>query len=666
MYLDPSPIGKGITAETWTQKNRTIMSTFRPNTNEIAVFVAGKKAAEEFPVEQHATEQDNTIFLYQASIPKIRVQFIKETFDVFTNTTSKNPYTAAFLYRENYDQYHESIVRYLDELKERSSSTMEIDDAEDIIKELHMVKDIDSIWKLAEHMFLVSDDEKPIALLLSEWIEGVEGSEEFDSIGKELAAHRAKIQHPDFWPYVNKCILRGMRKAVLFMVEEAWKEEDNDDVADALEGFQKILRGIPTTQTTVRDSKIKERHYKWQEECRKFARSSAVKALGDEASKTISILTGDLEDIFATSDSWKDALVAILLYTDPDRQRQDIGSTLDICISHFMTENDMTLVDRIIIAILQMDAIMTIRYSSSFDNPWLVAHLADVLQQHGFLDLDGVTLQEMTSSGLKTSIRDFYFINYAQSLISNTELWAIIAGYFLRCGHTGRTMLSTWICHVPLDSTEKANDVLAFCKENNLQESLQSINRVAGVEQEKLGRYDLAIEHFIASRDNDRVAKVVDNLMRKFFKDPSLDLFQSLGSLVELRVPNEHVEFLCLYSKFQQQKRAKKDALAGRQLMDLLAQEKAPKKYWGALLFDALPLLENKKLVFTSRDTYDLMRCLEEVVGSPHKTEYLQWLPCAIAAEGVSTEDRVLQLDVIRLSLAKNLARAMVHEPSYE
>jgi len=103
--------------------------------------------------------------------------------------------------------------------------------------------------------------------------------------------------------------------------------------------------------------------------------------------------------------------------------------------------------------------------------------------------------------------------------------------------------------------------------------------------------------------------------------------------------------------------------LAGRQLVDLLSLEKAPKKYWALLLFDALPLLESKKLVFSSADTYELMRCLEEVVGSPHMSEYLQLLPPTIAIDSVSTEDRVLQLDVIRLSLAKNLARALVHEP---
>jgi hypothetical protein len=47
LQLDPSPIGKGVTAYSWAKTNRTLRSTFRPTTNEIAVYVAGRKAAEE-------------------------------------------------------------------------------------------------------------------------------------------------------------------------------------------------------------------------------------------------------------------------------------------------------------------------------------------------------------------------------------------------------------------------------------------------------------------------------------------------------------------------------------------------------------------------------------------------------------------------------------------
>ncbi|KAF9425389.1 Nucleoporin nup85 [Podila epigama] len=661
LFLHPSPIVKDSSVESWTQSNRTIRSAFRPSTNEIAVFVAGKKAAEEFPVEQQVTERDNTIFFCQPSIPKCRIPFIQKMFDVFANTTNKNPYGAQFVYRENYDQYLQGIKEYQKTLDEESKNSMETNETQETTKELQVTKDINAIWELAESMFLTSDDERPIALLLSEWLVKHE-EEPFIETGVDLIGFRGKLLHPDFWPYVNKCILRGMRKAAMFMLEQALGEEEAEDIADALEGLLRLLRGIPTLQTTIRDSKLKERHFKWQQDCRKFALSPAHKHLGQEAATTLDILTGDLDAIFGQTDSWRDALVAILLYTDPDRPRQDVGSTVELCVSHYLRGKDIVLVDRIKISILEMDAIKTVRYCSSFDNPWLVAHLADVLHQYGFLDISGMTPQDLSSSGVNSSIRDFFIINYAQSLISNPDLWEVIAGYLLYCGQTGRAMLSTWICHVPLDSPAKATKVLEFCKDNNLVDSLQSINRVTGVEEEKLGRYDLAIQHFIASKDNDRVAKVVDNIIREHLKN-NLDLIDSLGTLAESKIANEHVDFLRLYAKFHHYRKADKIMLAGRQLIELLSLEKAPKKYWAMLLFDALPLVENKRLVFGSTDTYALMHCLEAVVSSPYKSTYLQLLPPSIATDQVSTDDRVLQLNVLRLSFAKNLARALVHEP---
>lgn len=39
---------------------------------------------------------------------------------MFSNTTNKNPYTAAFAYRENYDLYLKGIKKYQIELEVRS------------------------------------------------------------------------------------------------------------------------------------------------------------------------------------------------------------------------------------------------------------------------------------------------------------------------------------------------------------------------------------------------------------------------------------------------------------------------------------------------------------------------------------------------------------------
>ncbi|KAG0244877.1 Nucleoporin nup85 [Mortierella sp. GBA43] len=616
LHLDPSPIGKGVTAQAWTQSNRTIRATFRPCTNEIAVFVAGKRAAEDFNKKQQSSTEDNTVFLCQASIPESRIPFINQTFGVFLNTTTKDPYKAPEVYRQHYEQYYEVIQRYLLQLYEESKNDMVTGDTDMGVQELELVEGFSSIWKLAESLFLTTDSEKPIAFMFSEW----------------LSAHDAD-------QFVN--------------------DETDDKTADALEGFLKVLKGIPSSKTFLPDGRSLERHRKWQEGCEKFSKSPQLSLLGEDGAKAMAILTGDVETILDLTTSWEEAFSAILLYTNPDCSRHDLSPILRICIPKYLGDSEVSLLDRIKLSILEMDAIKTLRHCGNF-HPWLVAHLADVFNQYGYLDMSDLQLQ---TTGWDSDIRDFFVVSYAQSLMSDSNLWEAIAGYLLNSGHAGRTILSEWICHVPLGSSRKAQKVLRFCKDNNLDDSLQSINRVMAVEEERRGQYALAIQHFIASRDNDRVARLTDNLMMNYLQNGDLDLEDALASIPD-HTSNDHVEFLRSYAKFHQDYKSGDVRSAGRKVIDLLTSGKAPKKYWTVILLDALPLLENKHVViFDTKDTYEMMRCLEDVVGSQYKAEYLQPFPKGPLSSTLTVEEREKQLNVVRLSLVRNAARSLVHAP---
>ncbi|KAF9174711.1 Nucleoporin nup85 [Mortierella sp. AD010] len=633
MYLDPSPINKETSVKSWAQSNRTLAATFRPSTNEIAVFVAGKKAAEEF---------------------------IMQMFGVFLNTTTMDPRKSPESYKRNFNQYYEGIKRYLLQLYEQSKNDMDTEETANNNVELELMEGIGAIWRLAECMFFTRDEEKPIAFMYSEWLSAHDSGLDLD-IGETLLASAGRLSHPRFWPYINQCLLRGMKKSVVFMVEQTLSDEADEDVADALESFLKLLKGIPASESSILGGKAYERHMKWREACEKFGKSSQVSRLGTGGAKAVSILTGDIDTILDVTESWEEAFAAILLYTNPDCPRHELLLILKICVEKYLQGIEISILDKIKVSILEMDPIKTLRHCGNY-HPWLVAHLADVLQQHDYLDMADLQLQDI-AVGFDSDIRDFFIVSYAQSLMSNTNLWEAIAGYLLKCGHIGKSTLSEWICHVPLESPRKAHKVLKFCKENGLTDSLQSINRVMGVEEEKRGQYALAIQHFIASNDDDRVAKVVDNLMRNYLQDGNLDLEDTLASISSQSF-NRHVDFLRSYVKFQQDYKNGNLRSAGQTLRKLLTIGKAPIKYWAVILFDAIPLLENKQeVIFDSNDTYELMWCLEEIVGSQHKAEYLQLLPTSVSSATSTVAEREQQLNVVRLSLVRNLARSLVHPP---
>lgn len=60
--------------------------------------------------------------------------------------------------------------------------------------------------------------------------------------------------------------------------------------------------------------------------------------------------------------------------------------------------------------------------------------------------------------------------------------------------------------------------------------------------------------------------------------------------------------------------------------------------FWSILLTDAIPLLESEEVLFSSEDTFILMRCVEEHGNDP------------------KFEDK---LEIFRLAAARNLARAL-------
>ncbi|KAF8945103.1 Nucleoporin nup85 [Haplosporangium gracile] len=665
LHLDPSPIKKGVSADSWAKTNRTLRSTFRPTTNEIAVYVAGRKAAEEFPTKQKSSVEDNAIFLCQAAIPESRIPvktrtFIKQTFGVFLDIASKNPYKAGGSsdYKYHLERYNKTIEEHLAHLyvESKTNDTLEIE------QETALMESFSAVWQLAEAVFLTSDGKRPIAFMFNEWLATHDASQDTE-LGKTLLVDSSKLTHPDFWSYIRRCLLRGMIESAIFILEQTLNDEEEEQVARALEDLVRVLKDAPSFEKTFPPGELHTRHMKWKEECKKFTQSKHVKHLGKGAKEVMKVLSCDVEEIIDVSDRWEEAVSGTFLFVHPDCERENIGQILEICLPFFLKSTDVTLLDRIKIAILQLDDVKTIRLCGEF-HPWLVAHLSTVLQQYGYLDMSALDLQDIAAQGWDSNIHEFFVIGYAQSLMSNLSLWEIVAGYLLRCGHTGRSTLSEWICHVPLDSSEKAHKVLKFCEENDLNDSLRSINRVMAVEEEKRGEYSQAIQHFIVSKDLDRVAKVVDNLVLGYLERGQFDLDDTLESIEALDTTSSHVHFLRSYAGFHRDYKNGKLALAGEALIKLLSSGTVPKKYWIVLLLDALPLLENKQqVIFDSSDTFVLMRSLEELVGSQYRSEYLQLLPQFSSGSTLMEAEKEAQLDVLRLSLTRNLARSFVHPP---
>jgi nuclear pore complex protein Nup85 len=84
------------------------------------------------------------------------------------------------------------------------------------------------------------------------------------------------------------------------------------------------------------------------------------------------------------------------------------------------------------------------------------------------------------------------------------------------------------------------------------------------------------------------------------------------------------------------------------------------------LLTDALPLLESNDIVLTSEDTYELLNSMEELLGGQNSdsgrmagSDKLTTIQDHSLDANSIVEEKV---KLIRLALARNLARSLNHE----
>jgi hypothetical protein len=132
-----------------------------------------------------------------------------------------------------------------------------------------------------------------------------------------------------------------------------------------------------------------------------------------------------------------------------------------------------------------------------------------------------------------------------------------------------------------------------------------------------------------------------------------------LGVQVKMILPaltlSGRMEFLRDYCAFLADRQHHRYAEAADKLIRFFDHDAAPRWYFIDLLLDALPLLEVAgTVVFSQSDTLALMQVLEGLSVSMHSKGYLT----------LGHPGRQEQLEELRLALARNLASAIMCNPS--
>ncbi|MEJ1269305.1 nucleoporin 85 [Cricetulus griseus] len=232
--------------------------------------------------------------------------------------------------------------------------------------------------------------------------------------------------------------------------------------------------------------------------------------------------------------------------------------------------------------------------------------------------------------------------------------------YFDYCPELGRVSLELHIERIPLNTEQKALKVLRICEQRQMTEQVRSICKILAMKAVRNNRLGSALSWSIRAKDAAFATLVSDRFLRDYcergcFSD--LDLIDNLGPAMML---SDRLTFLGKYREFHRLYGEKRFADAASLLLSLMTSQIAPRSFWMTLLTDALPLLEQKQVIFSSEQTYELMRCLEDLAsGRPGCGE--------LDAQRLQDDDiETTKVEMLRLALARNLARAIIREGSLE
>ncbi|NWR31809.1 NUP85 protein, partial [Tachuris rubrigastra] len=505
------------------------------------------------------------------------------------------------------------------------------------------------IWNLCEILFVEAAAAGPLLLRLLDWVRLHVC--DVDSMVREVLSSESPSKHKLFWNVVDVFVLQGrMDEARHLLSKEVTANPTSMNMYKILDDLMKKMPmpSLGNTQTLT-ELELKWQH--WHEECQRFLQDGTF-ASNPHMESICKILVGDEDAILEKKElmtTWYHFLVTRLLYSHPTVKPMELRfyaqSSMDLFLGG---ESSPEPLDMILMAAFEFEMHQVIKECSIvLSNWWFVAHLTDLL--------DHCKLLQSHNLYFGSNMREFLLLEYASGLFSHHSLWQLGVDYFDHCPEFGRVYLELHIERIPLNTEQKALKVLRICEQRQMHEQVRSICKIMAMKALRNNRLGSALSWSIRAKDAAFATLISDRFLKDYcergcFSD--LDLIDNLGPSMLL---SDRLTFLGKYREFHRLYGEKRFPEAARLLLTLMTAHIAPCSFWMTLLTDALPLLEQKEIIFSAEQTYELMRCLEDLTaGNADKQKFQE--------DDVETT----KVEMLRLALARNLARVIVKEGTVE
>ncbi|CAL1301443.1 unnamed protein product [Larinioides sclopetarius] len=417
---------------------------------------------------------------------------------------------------------------------------------------------------------------------------------------------------------------------------------EREDFVSLDELMKKMPMYSSTSQISLNEFRIRWKH--WQEECK--SRLGRGEYSSDSNLETVcKILCGDYEALSAKSnlcENWYHLMISVLLYTDPCISFSALGDIARTYYNNVTSSswNKSNIVDSIILAAMELDIMSVINLACSFnDGWWFAVHIMDLFIHGNYIGND-------PNDHSMKRLRTYLLRNYADTLMSHCSLWQVGADYLDYCD-SNRELLELYLERIPIKTEAEARKIIYLAKKRNLDNLVKTVSNIMTSKALFNGKLGTALTWVMISRD----VRFADEIAERWLKDyaqhqkmEGLEIFKNMGSCMlvsdKLTFVGKYCEFHKLYCEGDLKN-------ASSLLISLITSGLAPTNFQIIMLVDALPLLESLENIFSRKETYQLMKCLEDVIMNKDNKDT------------IDNSDRV---NMIRLALVRNLSRSFVIE----
>ncbi|KAL4240413.1 Nucleoporin nup85 [Mactra antiquata] len=501
------------------------------------------------------------------------------------------------------------------------------------------------IWSLCEILWI---DVAPGGIMMSQLLEWLRWHfSEGNSLYTDIQREEQPEHHKDYWDCIYRLVLQGQVDKVRILLSKHPSFR-----MDAFQSMDEVLRKMPQFSQLYRGNSLSEFEMKWRHWRSDIERrlGSQEFAISDNLTIIARILCGE-ESVFSElkdlCETWYHMLVSKMLYQKPTIQSIDLHFSIQTCMNEYRSDGRLGEYDSILSSAFEFDIHQVIKdCSAALSGWWFVAHLTDLLHHCG--QLESHRLQ------FGSNLREFLLLDYATSLMSHRSLWQVGIDYLDSCPEFGRQYLELFVEKIPIESERKAHKVLSVCEKRNMSEQVKSICKMMGMQCIKNKRLGAALSWFLRSKDVAFATLIAEKFLMEYNENgqfSNLDVIDNLGPNMLI---SSRLTFLGKYREYHKLYEEEELHAAGSLLLSLLTSRLAPREFWVTLLRDAITLLEVKEIIYGSKETYELMHCLEEL------TKDRQYLTPDQDPDDLA--DLKQTTDLLNLALTRNLARSIVME----